>query len=164
MKNVRIKIGDVFSVSLDENSKKYFQYIADDQSQLNSSVIRVFAKRYPLDDQTDPDTIIAGEVQFYAHVVVRWGLRLGSWEKVGHATEVGTSDILFRGTDDCFGKVGEERVRVSHQWYVWRINGEFQRVGPLTDKYREAEIGVVVTAGDIVDRMRTGKYDFAYPE
>ena len=103
-------------------------------------------------------------MQFYAHVVVRWGIRLGFWEKVGHAAEIGTTDVLFRDTDDCIRKPGEDPVRVSHRWYVWRINGEFQRIGPLTDKYREAEIGVVVSPDSIVHRMRTGKYDFVYPE
>lgn len=28
---------------------------------------------------------------------------------------------------------------------------------------RKAEIGVIVTPYDIVDRMKTGKYDFVYP-
>ena len=39
MARVYTKIGDVFSVKIDENSKKYFQLIAYDLTQLNSDVI-----------------------------------------------------------------------------------------------------------------------------
>lgn len=44
MKRVLTKIGDVFEVKIDETSKKYFQYIANDMTQLNSDVIRGFKK------------------------------------------------------------------------------------------------------------------------
>jgi hypothetical protein len=35
-------IGDVFSVPLGDGHKKYFQYVANDVTQLNSDVIRAF--------------------------------------------------------------------------------------------------------------------------
>ena len=38
------KIGDVFVVKVDDKSKKYFQYIISDLTQLNSDVIRAFKK------------------------------------------------------------------------------------------------------------------------
>ena len=44
MKRIVTKIGNVFSVKLNESKKKYFQYVANDIYQLNSSVIRVFKK------------------------------------------------------------------------------------------------------------------------
>lgn len=47
-KRIITRIGDVFEVQLD-NCKKYFQYIANDMTQLNSSVIRAFVEEYPLD-------------------------------------------------------------------------------------------------------------------
>jgi hypothetical protein len=47
MARIRTKIGDVFSVPLDNINKKYFQYIPNDLTQLNSDVIRAFVKRYP---------------------------------------------------------------------------------------------------------------------
>ena len=43
------KIRDVFSANIDNNHKRYLQYIASDMTQLNSDVIRVFAKIYPID-------------------------------------------------------------------------------------------------------------------
>jgi hypothetical protein len=40
----RLKVGDVFEVSIDTTHKRYFQYIGNDSSQLNMDVIRVFKK------------------------------------------------------------------------------------------------------------------------
>ena len=40
-KRIVTKIGDIFSVTLDNGNKRFFQYIANDLSCLNSSVIRV---------------------------------------------------------------------------------------------------------------------------
>ena len=36
------KVGDVFSVLIDTNTKKYFQYVGNDLMQLNSDVIKTF--------------------------------------------------------------------------------------------------------------------------
>lgn len=47
------KIGDVFSAKTDEKTKKYFQLIAYDLTQLNSDVIRVFKERYPINSNPD---------------------------------------------------------------------------------------------------------------
>lgn len=44
MVRVVTKVGDVFSVKLDNEMKKYFQLIAFDLTQLNSDVIRAFKK------------------------------------------------------------------------------------------------------------------------
>jgi len=40
------RVGDVFCVYIDETSKKYLQYIANDLTQLNSDVIRAFKTKY----------------------------------------------------------------------------------------------------------------------
>ncbi|MDR2914062.1 MAG: hypothetical protein LBV74_04415, partial [Tannerella sp.] len=75
------------------------------------------------------------------------------------------SHILFRDTNDCGCKVGEEPVRISNKWYVWHINDEnFTRVGKLVGENRKSEIGIVMDAESIVHRMRTGKYDGFYPD
>lgn len=44
MVRVYTKIGDIFSIQIDEKVKRYFQLIAYDLAQLNSDVIRVFKK------------------------------------------------------------------------------------------------------------------------
>lgn len=166
MARVYTKIGDVFSVKIDESSKKYFQLIAFDLTQLNSDVIRAFKKVYPINTNPDLSEIINGEVEFYAHCVTKWGVKLGYWEKVGHVKEVGAlNHILFRGTNDYGCKAGEEPIKVSHNWFVWHINDEkFTRVGKLVGENRKAEIGSVITPASIAHRIRTGKYDFFYPD
>lgn len=52
MARINTKIGDVFSVKID-NNKKYFQYIVSDLTQLNSDVIRAFKKVYPINAHPD---------------------------------------------------------------------------------------------------------------
>lgn len=163
MKRIRIMIGDVFAVPIDEHRKKYFQFVARDGSQLGSDVIRAFEETYPLDEKPDLEDVVHGAVQFYAHVIIRWGYRMGLWDKVGRSKDVGTVDVLFRGTNDYGAKVGEEPVRVSKRWFVWRINEEYVRVGELKGENRKSEIGVVVSPPQIVLRMRTGTYSFVYP-
>ncbi|MDN5678715.1 MAG: hypothetical protein L0G73_09855, partial [Acinetobacter sp.] len=56
-------------------------------------------------------------------------------------------------------------IKISHNWFVWHINDDkFSYVGNLKEENRKAEIGVVVNPFDIVERIKTGKYNFVYPE
>lgn len=158
MPRVQTKLGDIFAVPLD-SVKKYFQYVADDRSQLNSEVIRAFKQTYPIDATPELTDVVAGEVDFHAHVVIKWGIKKELWEKVGNVPFTGKLPALFRDTND----YGDRRVLTSTNWYVWRVNEEFQRVGRLEGEHRKAEIGIVVTPQDVVDRMRTGAYRFSYP-
>lgn len=160
------KIGDVFSVAIDNNKKKYFQYIANDLTQLNSDVIRAFKKIYPIDANSDVAEIVNDEVDFYAHCVVSLGVKMKLWNKIGNTTEIGNiTQILFRDTNDYGVWVDDEPIKISKNWYVWKINDEdFTRVGTLKGKNISADIGVVVNPYDIVERMKTGKYSFFYPD
>ncbi len=165
MARVSTRIGDVFSVKIDDSNEKYFQLIAFDLTQLNSDVIRAFEKPYPIGSSPDLSEIIKGEVEFYAHCVTKLGIKMNVWEKIGNTSEIGdTSNILFRGTSDYGSMVGEEPIKVSNNWYVWRVNDEdFTRVGKLEGANRDAEIGIVVNPFDIAERIKTGKYSFIYP-
>jgi hypothetical protein len=158
-KRVITKIGDVFSVPLGGDSKKYFQYIANDRTQLNSDVIRAFKKKYSMDEAPNLSEIAGDEVEFYAHVVIKWGIKMGLWSKVGNDAFCGHIDALFRGSKD----YGNQEIKISSNWYVWKINQPFQKVGKLEGNYRMADLGTVVSPPDIVDRMRTGQYNFVYP-
>lgn len=158
MQTMRTRIGDVFSVPMDSSSKKYFQYIANDLTQLNSDVIRAFKKTYSLNATVDLLEVVKDDVDFYAHVVVKWGTEMNLWEKVGNLAYSETPDVLFRDTKD-YGR----QVKTSYDWRVWRINEKFRAVGKLVGDYQKAEIGIVVAPPDIVQRMRTGEYDFVYP-
>lgn len=164
MKRIRTSIGNVFSVKISENKKKYFQLIAFDLTQLNSDVIRAFKKVYGINEQPPLSEIVNGEVEFYAHCVTLFGAKLQLWEKVGSIPDVGDiKHIIFRGIQ--FGhKEGDPFPEVSNKWYVWHIgDDDFKYVGKLRGKNRESEIGMVMTLYDIVDRIKTGKYNFYYP-
>lgn len=163
MARVYTKIGDIFSAKLDEKSKKYFQFIASDMGQLNSSVIRVFRKVYPIDATPDLSEVVKGEVEFYAHCVINWGVKLGLWEKVGRNPNVGRLDVLFRTSEDSGRRVGDPRVEVSESWWVWHLNEKHRSVGKLKGENQKAEIGSIIPPKSIVHRMQTGKYDFFYP-
>lgn len=164
MKRANTKIGDVFSVRIDENNIKFFQLITFDLTQLNSDVIRAFKKVYPIIHNPDIAEVVKGEVEFYTHCVTKFGLKMNLWEKIGNIPDVGQIDhILFRGSSDSGSKPGEQ-IKVSDRWYVWRINDkDFTRVGKLEGENRKAEIGLVVNPYDVVERLKTGKYSFFYP-
>lgn len=166
MVGIRVKTGDIFAVKINSEVKKYFQYLCSDLAQLNSDVIRVFDSEYRIDATPDLLEVIDDKIQFYAHVFLRLGYKMGYWEKVGNVKETGKTDhILFRSSDDYGHKLGDEPIKVSANWYVWNINDEqYKKVGKLIGENRKAEIGIVVNPQDIVTRMRAGKYDFFFPD
>jgi len=159
MKRVVTKIGDVFSVPLENSAKKYFQYIANDRTQLDSDVIRTFKKAYPIDGAPDFREIVSGEVDFYAHVIIKLGVKMGLWKKVGSVPYHDAPRVVFRHSWD-WGKPG---IKVSQRWSVWKINEDFQNVGKLEGELQKAEIGIVFSPPSIVDRMRTGLAAPGYP-
>jgi hypothetical protein len=152
------RIGDVFVARLDANACKYFQYIANDVTQLGSDVIRAFKEAYPCDTKPDLRDVAAGELDFYAHCVLKWGIQQSLWERAGHVAEIGALEILFRDTPDWVAPDGKV-PRVSSNWRVWRLGEPFQEVGTLKGADREAEIGLVFSPRRIVHRLRTGEYD-----
>lgn len=161
MAKINTKIGDVFSVMIDDNNKKYFQLIAYDLTQLNSDVIRAFKKKYPVGSNQELMEILNDEIEFYVHCVTKLGIKMGYWEKIGNVSNVGEiNHILFRDTAD----YGNPQIKISQDWWVWKINEEQRRVGTLVGENQKAEIGLVINPESIVYRMRTGEYDFkAYP-
>jgi hypothetical protein len=164
MKRISTKIGDVFSVKIDEGSKKYFQLVAFDLTQLNSDVIRAFKEVYPIDANPDLAEVLNGEVEFYAHCVTKFGVKMELWEKVGNKPDLGNiKQILFRNSEDYGSKVEKEPIKISDKWYVWRIGEKFKDVGRLEGENRKAEIGIVVNPYDVLERIKTGKYSFVYP-
>lgn len=164
MARVNAKVGDVFSVKLGEGNKKYFQYITNDLTQLNSDVIRAFTRSYSIEEKPNVSDVINDTVDFYAHCIIKLGTKMNVWEKEGHVPSIGDlKSILFRVSADSGSKPGEQ-VKISDKWYVWRINDkDFKYVGELEGESRNADIGIVVNPYDVRDRMISGKYHFFYP-
>jgi hypothetical protein len=165
MARANTKIGDVFSVKLDDNSKKYFQLIAFDLTQLNSDVIRAFKTVYPINATPDLVEVVNGAVEFYAHCITKLGLKMNFWEYVGNITEIGTiKDILFRDTSNYGSKAGEKPIKVSNNWYVWHINDkDFTRVGKLEGENQKSYIGIVINPLGIIELLKGNKYPINYP-
>jgi len=155
------KIGDVFSVQIDDRNKRYFQYIISDLSQLNSDVIRAFKKKYPLEKSPDLSEIVTDEIDFYAHCVTKAGIKRGLWEKIGNIPDVGVTDqILFRDSRD----YGNPQIKVSNDWWVWKINEPFNSVGKLEGVTKNAYIGIVFNPKSIFDWLKKGQYGGKYPD
>ncbi len=164
-KRITTKIGDVFSVQISDTEIRYMQLIAIDLTQLNSDVIRAFKKKYSINDKPILEEIVKDEVFFYAHCVTKFGIKLNLWTQIGNIEDVGDIRLpLFRGSRDSGKKINNEVIKVSENWYVWRINDEnFTPVGKLEGNNKKADLGLVVNPYDIVDRMKTGQYNFFYP-
>lgn len=95
------------------------------------------------------------------------GVKLGYWEKIGNVKNVGSFEsILFRDKNDYGIKKGENPVKVSFNWYIWKIGDtEFTRVGKLEGENRNAEIGMIINPESIVFRIKNGIFDFPfYPD
>lgn len=86
-KRIVTRIGNVFCAEIEGKFKCFFQYIAKDMTQLNSSVIRVFKTHYPMEYKPVINDIIKDEVAFYAHTVLRAGIYFNAWYKIGTAKE-----------------------------------------------------------------------------
>lgn len=153
------KIGDIYEVPLKGDQKGYLQYIANDMTQLNSDVIRVFKQRYPVGEKVDLENVLKGEVEFYSHVTgMEFGEKDGSWKKIGQSDDIGDLKLpFFRSTNDTGNTV-------SNDWYVWHINEPSKYVGRLEGENIKAEIGSALPPAWVVQRMNTGKYHFIYPD
>jgi hypothetical protein len=162
---VKTNIGDIFLVELN-NTKRYFQLIAFDLLQLNSDVIRVFKKNYSIDEQPSLTDIIIDEVDFYVHCVTDLGKKMKLWKKIGNLDDVGNlSHILFKDTNDYGHGPEEKSIKISHNWYIWKIgDNDFSWVGELKGKHQKAYIGIVINPLGIIEMLKGNKYPPLYPD
>ena len=134
-KRIVTKVGNVFCVEIDNEYKCFFQYIEKDLEQLNSSVIRAFKTRYPMDYKPVIEDIVKDEILFYAHTILRVGIEDGAWYKVGKSNELGLDGLckVLWGTADIhkvtrvppeegYFKITE--VDPMENWSIWKIYGE----------------------------------------
>ncbi len=135
-KRIVTKIGDVFCAEIENQHKRFFQYIVSDMTMLNSSVIRAFKRHYPMDYVPDTGEIMEDEVEFYAHTVLRAGIMYNAWYKVGKVKELGDfSHVIFRYCREM------SKVERSVNWIVFYINNPEMYVGELPKKFYTAERG-----------------------
>jgi hypothetical protein len=157
MARIVTKIGDIFEATLENGESRYFQYVANDLTQLNSSVIRVFKRKFAPNEAVDLEVLVQGEVEFNVHTMLKPGIQLNYCRKVGNSGNVGNpTQILFRATEDS----GNVSIPISHRWYVWRIGEDFRNVGRLKGENRLAEEGGVMPPIAIMNRLETGEYQY----
>ena len=166
-KRIVTKIGDVFCAEIDGAYKCYFQYIEKDLSQLNSSVIRVFKRRYPIEYNPIIEEIVSDDILFYAHTVLRAGIDYKAWYKVGKSKELGLNNLnkILWGTVFQYknyfnnGSLIIEEIDPLKNWTIWKIHNESINVGILPKKYYElVENGVVNSYSSILERIKYGYY------
>lgn len=149
-KRIITKIGNIFCVEVDGMYKCFFQYVANDIYQLNSSVIRVFSRHYDMDYVPNMDEIVNDKVSFYSHTVLRAGIYYGAWYKVGTHKDVGDlNEIAFRMHEEYDIA---ERTK-SYRWYMWKLDGTKKFIGEMTDEYRHLDVGFVYAYTNVVHRI-----------
>ncbi len=151
------KIGDIFCVEIGNEYKCYFQYVANDITELNSSVIRVFSKRYPFDGKVDMEEVVKGDVSFYAHTILKAGYLYNAWYKVGKSKNIGdVTNIMFRFYSDVNWVA--RGMTTSSNWSVWKINEKHTFIGEMNEEYRKYHIGLVLSFLNIVHKIKTGSF------
>lgn len=155
VKRIVTRKGDIFCVEIDNKFKVYFQYITTDMTQLNSTVIRVFKKHYPIDYIPNLNEIVKDEVHFYAHTILRQGLYDGAWYKIGSNKDVGDVDnIMF----SLFRDVNYANKKKSYSWYIWKINQKTEFIGEMKKEYKDYDRGWVYPYTSIIGKIRTGHF------
>lgn len=157
-----LKKGNIYKVQLDDGIIRFFQFIGKDSTNLYGDVIRIFSSHYKIEENPDPNTIIADIIECYMHTMVSIGVKMKLWELYANSQEVGSEDIIFRSSQDV-GKTPNQ-VYVSSNWMVWKMNHERVWVGDLPHEYKSASIGCVYSPRSVIKRLKTGTSpDIYYP-
>ena len=167
-KRIVTKIGDVFSVKLSDGTKGHFQFVAIDKSCLSSTVIRVFKKRYALDETPSIDEIVHGEVAFYAHTILREGIADGVLEKIGKSDFIDsghTNEVIFANDLKEFLSIRITPWETPRRWRTWHISQNDKQYDNLPEGIIDiVEIGDVISYTNILLRLERGYYPVGYPE
>jgi hypothetical protein len=145
------KVGDVFEVPISPTEKRYMQYVVSDLTQLNSDVLRIFKRVYPIDEKPDIEQIVNGEVDYYTHGDSRYGVRMDAWTLYGNTNNVGNySNVWFKCKRDYTDK------KRNDDWYVWKIGGDHIWMDIKEIKKLGAHLGLVNPYMSILHRIKTG--------
>ena len=163
-KRIVTRIGNVFCAEIDNECKRFFQYVTNDLECLNSSVIRVFKTKYSIDYKPKVENIIKDEVEFYAHTILKIGIEFNAWYKVGTSKNIGEGhkDVLFGIASEIFTTENYNVIRVNpiENWRVWKINQPaLIENGKLTKKYVPLiNWGGVLPYELIISKMKYGYF------
>lgn len=154
------RIGEVYRVKY-KDYIRYFQFVAIDQTTLNSDVIAVFNHKSENSEDISLDKIVVSGVEFFTHTTINAGVKQKLWKKVGKTEVVDYSEALFKTAyyKDHLPDIEPFEANSYHSWVIWHVSGEWQHIGADIDKYPQAELGAVYPPEDIVYRIEHGRYD-----
>lgn len=161
--------GDVFCIEIDKSYKCFFQYIGNDKTNWNRSVIKVFNTRYPLDEPLDLKEIVNQKTCFWACTFIEKGIRSEVWYKVGNIENA----ITFDNEDYNFISYTRPKENNNQNltapeehgcWWIWRINEEVSQTFPvpydIIDKLEDAKSR---RPEEIIERIKLGYYKSGSP-
>lgn len=169
-KKVSPRIGDVFSIVIDNEYKAYFQYICDDYTQVCPHIVRVFRKRFPIVHVFNANEVLKGDILFYVHAPLEHGVSLKVWEIVANylPEEINYEDFIFcEGVYEADSLTDGSMFKndpLSH-WRIWTVSGYKKNVGMLPQHLIEkVELGRPFTYRSIIERIKLGYYKMTIPE
>ena len=160
-KRIVTKIGNVFCAEINNEHKRFFQYVANDLEELNSSVIRVFKPRYPMDYKPVIEDLVKDEVEFYAHTILKFGIVFNAWYKVGTSKNVGEG---YKET--WFGDISPDiytnpNLNPTENWIIWKVNQPRIFIGHLNKELsNQINRGGVIPYVDIIHRLQFGYFGY----
>ena len=160
-KRIVTRIGNVFCAEINNEHKRFFQYVANDIEQLNSSVIRVFKNKYPIDYNPNVEDIVKDKIDFYAHTILKFGIEFNAWYKVGTSKTIGEE---YKNV--WFGNVSPEiytnpYLNPAEHWIIWKINQPRIFIGKPNKEYKHLiNRGDVISYIDIINRLTFGHFKY----
>ncbi len=167
-KRIVLKKGNIYCAELKNETTRYFQYLIDDPCQLNGETIRIFNYKGKKGISDDLDEVIKSGVDFFAHVVIKWGIQRNLWYKTGKRSIDDNFEYpMFRGTLNVDEEVIDGRIQYkkTDKWQIWRAGQPFsnrKNVGWLTDEYKKIDLGHIFSPENIIKKMETGSYGMDY--
>ncbi len=155
-----VKPGNIYKVVLENGVVRFFQFIGKDRTELNSDVIKIFARHYNSSDNPNVETILHDDTECYMHTIVKVGIKLGYWEKFCSAKAIIEAPIFFRTSQDV-GLFPKQHF-ISHRWVVWEMNGEWCEVGDLPVSHYKTDLGTVFAPFGVIYRLQTGENPIRY--
>lgn len=144
----KFKKGDVFKMRLNEKLCVFFQYMADDSTEYNIPVVKVFNDIRPIDYNISIDEIAAGEVAFYIHTNLRHGVDFEAWEKIGKSALSGLDELekVWFAEAEKFSPAeiaaNPDISAFDANYKVWHVNGPKTCIGkPDAEMAATLEIG-----------------------
>lgn len=161
--------GDIFCIEIDKKFKCFFQYIGNDKTNWNRSVIKVFNTRYPYETNINLNDIVNQKNYFWTYAFIDKGVRAEFWYKVGNIKiydSFDSEDYNFISYT-CPKQNTKENLNAPDEhacWWVWKMNEEASQVFPVPyNMIDKLEDDKGHTAEEIIDRIKTGYYKVYSP-